>query len=146
MRKIWHQLQREGVTVARCTVARCTVARLMHLAGLRGVGRGRRTTKTRPDTTAPCPEDLVQRQFIAKRPKQPWVADFTCVATWCGFVYVAFVVDVFSRRLVGWRAHTTMRTDLVLDALEQILHDREFKDRGSQYVAYLQDQLHTVHS
>ncbi len=116
VRKIWHQLQREGVTVARCTVAR-----LRHLAGLRGVVRGRRTTTTRPDTAAPCPADLVQRQFTAERPN---------------------VVDVLSRRIVGWRAHTIMRTDLVLDALEQALHDRELdgrlvvhSDRGSQYVA-----------
>jgi len=137
VRKIWHQLQREGVTVARCTVAR-----LMRRAGLQGVVRGRRTTTTRPDTAAPCPEDLVQRQFTAERPNQLWVADFTYVATWRGFVYVAFVIDVFSRRIVGWRAHTTMRTDLVLDALDQALHDRELdgrlvvhSDRGSQYVA-----------
>ncbi|MFN8801534.1 MAG: IS3 family transposase [Gemmatimonas sp.] len=137
VRKIWHQLQREGVTVARCTVAR-----LMRLAGLHGVVRGRRTTTTRPDTATPCPEDLVQRPFTAERPNPLWVADFTYVATWRGFVYVAFVVDVFSRRIVGWRALTTMRADLVLDALEQALHERELdgrlvvhSDRGSQDVA-----------
>jgi putative transposase len=137
VRKIWHQLQREGVTVARCTVAR-----LMRAAGLRGVVRGQRPITTRPDTAAPCPQDLVQRQFTAERPNQLWVADFTYVSTWRGFVYVAFVIDVFSRRIVGWRAHTRMQTDLVLDALEQALHDRELDgrlivhtDRGSQYVA-----------
>lgn len=136
-RKIWHQLHREGTTVARCTVER-----LMRAEGLQGVVRGQRPITTRPDTAAPCPEDLVQRQFTAERPNQLWVADFTYVATWRGFVYVAFVLDVFSRRIVGWRAHTTMRTDLVLDALEQALHDRELdgrlvvhSDRGSQYVA-----------
>jgi transposase InsO family protein len=137
VRKSWRQLQREGVTVARCTVAR-----LMRLAGLHGVVPGRRTTTTRPDTAVPCPEDLVQRRFTAERPNQLWVADFTYVATWRGFVYVAFVVDVFSRRIVGWRAHTTLRTDLVRDALEQALHDRALdgrlvvhSDRGSQDVA-----------
>lgn len=137
VRKIWRQLRREGVTVARCTVAR-----LMRGAGLRGVVRGQRPITTRPDTAAPCAQDLVQRQFTADRPNQLWVADFTYVATWRGFVYVAFVIDVFARRIVGWRAHTTMRTDLVLDALEQALHDRDLdgrlvvhSDRGSQYVA-----------
>jgi putative transposase len=136
-RKIWHQLHREGTVVARCTVER-----LMRADGLQGVVRGQRPITTRPDIAAPCPEDLVQRQFTADRPNQLWVADFTYVATWRGFVYVAFVLDVFSRRIVGWRAHTTMRTDLVLDALEQALHDRELdgrlvvhSDRGSQYVA-----------
>ena len=133
-RKIWHQLHREGTPVARCTVER-----LMRVDGLRGVVRGQRPITTRPDTAAPCPQDLVQRQFSADRPNQLWVADFTYVATWRGFVYVAFVIDVFARRIVGWRAHTTMRTDLVLDALEQALHDRELDgrlvvhtDRGSQ--------------
>lgn len=136
-RKLWHQLRREGIAVARCTVER-----LMRASGLQGVVRGRRRVTTRPDTAAPCPQDLVQRQFAAERPNQLWVADFTYVATWRGFVYVAFVIDVFARRIVGWRAHTTMRTDLVLDALEQALHDRELDgrlvvhtDRGSQYVA-----------
>jgi transposase InsO family protein len=137
VRKIWHQLQREGIAVARCTVER-----LMRAAGLQGVVRGQRRSTTRPDTAAPCAEDLVQRQFSAERPNQLWVADFTYVATWRGFVYVAFVIDVVSRRIVGWRAHTTMRTDLVLDALEHALHDRELdgqlivhSDRGSQDVA-----------
>lgn len=138
-RKVWRQLRREGRPVARCTVER-----LMRAEGLQGVVRGRRVRTTRPgaDAAAERPDDLVERQFRAERPNQLWVADFTYVATWRGFVYVAFVVDVFSRRIVGWRAHTTMRTDLVLDALEQALHDRELdgrlvvhSDRGSQYVS-----------
>jgi putative transposase len=114
----------------------------MRGAGLRGVVRGQRPITTLPDTAAPCPQDLVQRQFTADRPNQLWVADCTYVATWRGFVYAAFVVDVFARRIVGWRAHATMRMELVLDALEQGLHDRALagrllvdSDRGSQYVA-----------
>lgn len=137
VRKVWHQLRREGIAAARCTVER-----LMQQDGLQGVVRGQRPITTRSDTAAPCTEDLVQRAFRADRPNQLWVADFTYVATWRGFVYVAFVIDVFSRRIVGWRAHTTMRTDLVLDALDQALHDRELdgrlvvhSDRGAQYVA-----------
>lgn len=137
VRKVWRQLRREGHQVARCTVAR-----LMTAEGLRGIVRGRRVRTTAPDLTAERPRDLVQRAFTAERPNQLWVADFTYVATWRGFVYVAFVIDVFSRRIVGWRAHTRMQTDLVLDALEQALHDRELdgrlvvhSDRGSQYVA-----------
>lgn len=138
VRKVWRQLRREGTPVARCTVER-----LMRAEGLRGVVRGGRMRTTQPaDDRGAVAQDLVQRQFTAERPNQLWVADFTYVATWRGFVYVAFVIDVFSRRIVGWRAHTTMRTDLVLDALEQALHDRESEgqlvvhsDRGSQYVA-----------
>ena len=137
VRKVWQQLLRDGQAVARCTVAR-----LMAAEGLRGVVRGQRHRTTIADTTAELAQDLVQRQFHAERPNQLWVADFTYVATWRGFVYVAFVIDVFSRRIVGWRAHTTMRTDLVLDALEQALHDRLLdgdlvvhSDRGSQYVS-----------
>ena len=137
-RKVWHQLRREGIAVARCTVER-----LMRAAGLAGVVRGARVRTTRPvDREGATSPDLVQRQFTAERPNQLWVADFTYVATWRGFVYVAFVIDVFSRRIVGWRAHTRMQTDLVLHALEQALHDRELdgrlvvhSDRGSQYVA-----------
>ena len=139
-RKVWRQLRREGTSVARCTVER-----LMRREGLQGVVRGRRVRTTTPghgDPAAERPLDLVQRRFTATHPNQLWVADFTYIATWRGFVYVAFVIDVFSRRIVGWRAHTTMRTDLVLDALEQALHDREtdgglvvHSDRGSQYVA-----------
>jgi transposase InsO family protein len=115
----------------------------MRAEGRAGVVRGRRVRTTQPpDAASERPRDLVQRQFTAARPNQRWVADFTYVATWRGVVYVAFVIDVFSRRLVGWRARTTMRTDLVLDALEQARHDRELdgrlvvhSDRGSQYVA-----------
>ena len=138
VRKVWQQLRREGERVARCTVTR-----LMRAEGLKGVVRGGRVRTTRPaEDPAVAPQDLVQRQFTAERPNQLWLADFTYVATWRGFVYVAFVIDAFSRRIVGWRAHTTMRTDLVLDALEQALHDREtdaqlvhHSDRGSQYVS-----------
>src|SRR6266536_4460254 len=115
-RKIWRQLCREGVAVARCTVER-----LMRSIGLQGAVRGgkRRTTISRDQTD--CPADLVKRQFAAIRPNQLWVADFTYVATWVGFVYVAFVIDVFSRRIIGWRVARSMHTDLVLDALEQAL-------------------------
>ncbi|GJG84839.1 transposase [Gemmatimonadetes bacterium T265] len=143
VRKVWQQLRREGERVARCTVAR-----LMRAEGLRGIVRGGRVRTTRPvEDPAAAPQDLVQRQFTAERPNQLWLADFTYasgvpVATWRGFVYVAFVLDAFSRRIVGWRARTTMRTDRVLDALAQALHDREtdgrlvvHSDRGSQYVS-----------
>ncbi|GMV11395.1 MAG: putative transposase for insertion sequence element IS986/IS6110 [Gemmatimonadota bacterium] len=140
VRKVWHALRRDGHTVARCTVAR-----LMAVEGLQGVVRGRRVQTTRPDPTVDDTRDLVQRAFVAERPNQLWVADFTYVATWRGMVYVAVVIDVFSRRIVGWRAHTTMKTALVLDALEQALYDRVLEgapgalvvhsDRGSQYVA-----------
>jgi transposase InsO family protein len=136
-RKVWRQLRREQVRVARCTIER-----LMRADGLRGVVRGRRVRTTTPEVAAERPLDLVQRQFTAERPNQLWVADFTYVATWRGFIYVAFVIDVFSRRIVGWRAHTTMRSELVLDALEQALHDREtddalvhHSDRGVQYLS-----------
>lgn len=137
VRKVWHQLRREGQAVARCTVGR-----LMQAEGLRGVVRGRRVRTTRPDVVAERPLDLVQREFRAERPNQLWVADFTYVATWRGFVYVAFVLDVFSRRIVGWRASPSMRSDLVLDALEQAIYDREtdgglicHTDRGAQYLS-----------
>jgi putative transposase len=136
-RKVWKQLQREAIVIARCTVER-----LMHDLGLRGVVRGRRVRTTIPDELAARPQDLVQRNFTATRPNQLWVSDFTYVATWRGVVYVAFVIDVFARRIVGWRASTSMRSDLVLDALEQALYDRETEDglihhsdRGSQYLA-----------
>ena len=119
VRKVWKQLRREGHAVARCTVAR-----LMRRLGLAGVRRGRQfTVTTIPDTAAARPPDLVTRQFTAGRPNQLWVADLTYVATWRGFVYVAFVIDVFSRRIVGWRASTSLRTDLALDGLEQALYD-----------------------
>jgi len=138
VRKVWRQLKREGADVARCTVER-----LMRVEGLSGVVRGGRVRTTCPaEDPMALPRDLVQRRFTVDRPNHLWLADFTYVATWRGFVYVAFVIDAFSRRIVGWRAHTTMRTDLVLDALEQALYDREtdgrlvhHSDRGSQYVS-----------
>jgi putative transposase len=136
-KKVWKQLNRETIPVARCTVAR-----LMRDLGLRGVVRGRRITTTIPDTLADRPRDLVERDFRATRPNQLWVADLTYVATWRGFVYVAFVIDVFSRRIVGWRATSSLRSDLALDALEQALYDREtdaglvhHSDRGVQYLS-----------
>lgn len=136
-KKVWKQLHREQISVARCTVAR-----LMRQQGLRGVVRGRTVRTTIPDALADRPEDLVQRNFTATRPNQLWVSDLTYVATWRGTVYVAFVTDAFSRRIVGWRASTSLRTDLALDALEQALYDRDtdaplihHSDRGSQYLA-----------
>ena len=111
--KVWRQLRREGTAVARCTVER-----LMRLRGLQGARRGRRVRTTVPDAKATCPLDRVNRQFKAQRPNQLRVADFTYVSTWEGFVYVAFVVDVFARRIVGWRVGSSMQTDFVLDALE----------------------------
>ena len=139
-RKVWRQLRREGHRVARCTVER-----VMRAMGLRGVSRGRawRVT-TRADAAAERPADLVDRQFAATRPNQLWVADFTYVATWRGFVYVAFVIDVFARRIVGWRVSSSLATDFVLDALEQAIYDRRgagvdalvhHSDRGTQYVS-----------
>ena len=118
-RKIWKQLNREWIFVARCTVER-----LMRKRGLEGIRRGRRCRTTLPSDQSDRPLDLVNRQFIATRPNQLWVADITYVATWSGFVYVAFVIDVFSRFIVGWRAMKSMRTDLVLDALEHALWAR----------------------
>jgi putative transposase len=137
--KVWHQLQRQGEDVARCTVER-----LMRRLGLQGVRRGKSVRTTVPDAKAACPRDHVNRQFRAERPNQLWVADFTYVSTWQGFVYVAFVVDVFARRIVGWRVSTSMHTDFVLEALEQALYARRAErdgelvhhsDRGSQYVS-----------
>ena len=134
--KVWRQLGREGVSVARCTVER-----LMRRQGLRGVMRGKVVRTTISDSHAPCPLDKVNRQFKADRPNQLWVSDFTYVSTWQGWLYVAFVIDVFARRIVGWRVSTTMRTDFVLDALEQALYARQpardsplihHSDRGSQ--------------
>ena len=135
--KVWRALQREGIGVARCTVER-----LMRELGLRGVVRGRAfTTTTRPDAT-PRPADLVNRAFVATRPNELWVADLTYVATWRGFVYVAFVIDVFARCIVGWRVSSSLRTDLALDALEQALWARpttdglvHHSDRGGQYLS-----------
>ena len=137
--KVWKQLRRE-----RFAVARCTVERLMRGAGLRGVMRGKSVRTTVPDAKAACPLDLVNRQFRAERPNQLWVSDFTYVSTWQGFVYVAFVIDVFARCIVGWRVSSSMKTELVLDALEQALYARAARrqgelihhsDRGSQYVS-----------
>lgn len=124
-RKAWLQLNREGVRVARCTVAR-----LMRGMGLRGVVRGRtfKTTVAAPEELVQRRPDLVERKFAASRPNQLWVADFTYVATWKGWVFVAFVIDVYSRMIVGWRVSTSMRTDLVLDALEQALAARSDRD------------------
>ncbi len=139
VRKVWRQLQREGVDTARCTVAR-----LMRGMGLQGVIRGKPIRTTISDKAAPCPLDHVNRQFIAPRPNVLWVSDFTYVSTWQGFVYVAFVIDTFARRIVGWRASRTAHAGFVLDALEQALHDRRpihraglvhHSDRGSQYVS-----------
>jgi transposase InsO family protein len=119
-RKVWKHLRREGEPVARCTVER-----LMHQLGLQGVTRSRKFKRTTcPDTGAVRPPDLVTRRFVATRPNQLWVADLTYVATWRGFAYVAFVIDVFARRIVGWRVSSSLRSDLALDALEQALYDR----------------------
>ncbi len=136
-RKVWKQMHREAIPVARCTVER-----LMAKLGIAGVRRGRRCVTTIPSEMADKPLDLVQRQFVADRPNQLWVADITYVATWSGFVYVAFVIDVFSRWIVGWRVLQSMQTELVLDALEQALWARgkpkgvtHHSDRGSQYLS-----------
>jgi transposase InsO family protein len=137
--KVWKQMNREGMAVARCTVER-----LMRRLGLQGVRRGKGVRTTVADLKAPCPLDKVNRQFRAERPNQLWVSDFTYVSTWQGWLYVAFVVDVFARRIVGWRVSTSMTTDFVLDALEQALYARQperdgtlthHSDRGSQYVS-----------
>ena len=136
-RKVWRQLRRENVVAARCTVER-----LMRRMGLQGVVRGRRCRTTIADDSAALPSDLVERNFKAARPDQLWVADFTYVATWSGFVYTAFVIDVFARRIIGWRVARTMRTELVLDALEQAIWSRcppagviHHSDHGSQYLS-----------
>ena len=114
IRKVWRQLRREGIDAARCTVAR-----LMRQMGLKGAVRGKTVRTTISNPATPCPLDRVNRQFKAPCPNTLWVSDFTYVATWAGFVYVAFVIDVFSRRIVGWRVSRSARTDFVLDALEQ---------------------------
>lgn len=142
-RKVWRQLLREGFEVARCTVER-----LMREMGLKGAIRGKTVRTTQSDQALPCPLDHVQRQFQALAPNRLWVADFTYVATWSGFVYVAFVIDAYARRIVGWRVSRTAPTGFVLDALEQALHERQrwraiedrerlvhHSDRGSQYVS-----------
>ena len=124
--KVWKQLNREGIAVARCTVER-----LMKQLGLRGVRRGKRVRTTIPDVSAPRPLDRVNRQFKADRPNQLWVSDFTYVSTWQGWLYVAFVIDVFARRIVGWRVSSSMTTDFVLDALEQALYARRPDNDGT---------------
>lgn len=137
--KVYKQMRRQDIEVARCTVAR-----LMRRLGLQGVRRGKHVRTTVPDAKATCPLDKVNRRFKADRPNALWVSDFTYVSTWQGFAYVAFVVDVFARRIVGWKVSASMRTEFVLDALEQALHARRHdgdaplvchSDRGSQYVS-----------
>jgi transposase InsO family protein len=138
--KVWRQLNREGHPVARCTVER-----LMREEGLQGVTRGRRFRRTtESDETAPRPLDLVDRDFSAERPNELWVSDLTYVATWRGFAYAAFVIDAFSRRIVGWRVSSSLRSDLALDALEQAICERQdeatdalvhHSDRGGQYLS-----------
>ena len=139
VRKVWRQMRREQISLARCTVER-----LMRQMGLRGVIRGKPLRTTISDKAAPCPRDHVNRQFHAPAPDRLWLSDFTYVATWAGFVYVAFVIDAYARRIVGWRASRTAHASFVLDALEQALHDRRpahraglihHSDRGSQYVS-----------
>jgi len=136
--KVWKQMHREGIRVARCTVER-----LMRSMGLQGARRGKGVRTTVPDVNAPCPFDRVNRNFRAARPNQLWVSDFTYVSTWQGWLYVAFIIDVYARRIVGWRVSKSMQTDFVLDALEQALYERQpdrdslihHSDRGSQYVS-----------
>jgi transposase InsO family protein len=138
VRKVWRQMQREGFGIARCTVER-----LMRELGLQGVIRGKPVRTTVSDKAAPCPLDQVNRQFHAPAPNRLWVADFTYVATWAGFVYVAFVIDVYARYIVGWRVSRTAHAGFVLDALEQAIHKRRpnrgglvhHSDRGSQYLS-----------
>jgi len=139
VRKVWRQMKREGFDIARCTVAR-----LMKSMGLEGVIRGKPVRTTISDKAAPCPLDKVNRQFQAPAPNRLWVSDFTYVPTWKGFVYVAFVIDAYARRIVGWRVSRTAHASFVLDALEQALHERRpvhrgglvhHSDRGSQYVS-----------
>lgn len=137
-RKVWHSLHREGHDIARCTVER-----LMKAMGLQGVVRGKPPITTTPDTSQPRPDDKVNRAFVAQRPNQLWVSDFTYVSSWQGTVYVAFVIDVFARKIVGWRVSTSMETQFVLDALNQAICQRvpsearlvHHSDRGSQYLS-----------
>jgi transposase InsO family protein len=136
--KVWKQMNREGIRVARCTVER-----LMRSMGLQGVRRGKGVRTTVPAVNAPCPFDRVNRNFRADRPNQLWVSDFTYVSTWQGWLYVAFIIDVYARQIVGWRVSRSMQTDFVMDALEQALYERQpdrdslihHSDRGSQYVS-----------
>jgi transposase InsO family protein len=147
-RKVWHQLRREGHDIARCTVER-----LMQVMGLHGVVRGKKVITTNPDAAQPCPDDKVNRAFVAAMPNQLWVSDFTYVSSWQGMVYVAFIIDVFARKIVGWRVSTSMTTGFVLDALNQAICQRapseaicqrapseagkliHHSDRGSQYLS-----------
>ncbi|GMM62571.1 IS3 family transposase [Novosphingobium sp. IK01] len=138
-RKVWHQLLRDGVAVARCTVER-----LMAAMGLAGIRRGKTTITTVSNPKAPCPLDKVNREFRVERPNALWVVDFTYVHTWAGFVYVAFVIDAYARRIVGWKVSTSATAGFVLDALEQAIHARRpgpedglihHSDRGVQYLA-----------
>jgi transposase InsO family protein len=138
-RKVWWQLERDGFSLARCTVER-----LMHRMGLRGVVRGKAVRTTISGPAESCPLDRVHRQFHAPAPNRLWLSDFTYVATWNGYVYVAFVIDAYARRIVGWRVSRTAHAGFVLDALEQALHERRpvrgdklvhHSDRGSQYVS-----------
>ena len=145
VRKVWRQMQREGVNIARCTVSR-----LMKVMGLKGVIRGKPHRTTFSDKAAPCSLDRVNRDFKAPAPML-WVSDFTYVATWAGFVYVAFVIDVFARRIVGWRVSRTAHASFVLDALEQAVHDRRpcgglvhHSDRGSQLGFNRSSPLHSA--
>jgi putative transposase len=139
VRKVWRQMRREGFDIARCTVER-----LMREMGLAGVIRGKPVRTTVSNRAAPCPLDQVNRQFHAPAPNRLWVSDFTYVATWTGFVYVAFVIDVYARYIVGWRVSRTAHASFVLDALEQAIHERKpvqgdglihHSDRGSQYLS-----------
>lgn len=147
VRKVWRQMQREGIEVARCTVAR--------LMRLQGVVRGKSIKTIVSDAAAPCPRDRVNRQFTPPRPNALWVSDFTFVATWSGFVYVAFVIDGFARRIAGWRVSRSAGAEFVLDALEQALHDPQplqraglihHSDRGVQggFNRSSQHRHHTV--
>ena len=138
-RKVWHALRREGYDIARCTVER-----LMRSAGFQGVVRGKKVVTTNPDESQPCPDDKVNRAFVAATPNQLWVSDFTYVSSWQGMVYVAFVIDVFARKIVGWRVSTSMTTGFVLGALNQAICQRapsgadkliHHSDRGSQYLS-----------
>lgn len=138
-RKVWHVLRREGRDIARCTVER-----LMGVLQIQGVVRGKKVITTNPDAAQPCPDDKVNRTFVAGMPNQLWVSDFTYVSSWQRMVYVAFVIDVFARRIVGWRVSTSMTTGFVLDALNQAICQRapseadmliHHSDRGSQYLS-----------
>jgi putative transposase len=138
-RKVWHALRREGKDIARCTIER-----LMKAMEIQGVVRGGKVITTNPDAAQPCPDDKVNREFHAQTPNRLWVSDFTYVSSWQGMVYVAFVIDVFARKIVGWRVSTAMTTSFVLDALNQAICQRcpseadsliHHSDRGSQYLA-----------